>query len=183
ASRDAYVPLVGNQLVARAGARINVFNETPFFLTVNDAIIRDTKRVAVVNEQYTVLTPGNVYFNNQGLTTISDTARKNIAITQDAISREPVSREPGDYDLDLEIPEGLGQDIYVIGDVINEVGDVAIVNNEGSINVSGEIRAENVDIKAAQDFNLNTQAWFHNMDPRRYPGLPTGRQSTTSREH
>jgi len=79
ASRDAYVPLVGNQLVARAGARINVFNETPFFLTVNDAIIRDTKRVAVVNEQYTVLTPGNVYFNNQGLTTISDTARKNIA--------------------------------------------------------------------------------------------------------
>jgi Ca2+-binding RTX toxin-like protein len=53
---------------------------------------------------------------------------------------------------------------------------VAIINNEGSINVSGEIRAENVDIQAAQDFNLNTEDWFHVMDPRQYPGLDAYRK-------
>jgi Ca2+-binding RTX toxin-like protein len=169
--RDTFVPLVDNQLVARVGAKINVFNETPFSMTVNDTVIRDTRRVTVVDGEYTVLTPGNVYFNYKGLTAVQDPPDKRITITQDSISRNGA-----DYDLDLELPEAVGQDIYVMGDVINEVGDVTIINNEGSINVSGEIRAEDVEIRAAQDFNLNTEDWFHNMDPRQYPGLDTYRQ-------
>ncbi len=164
--RDAFVPLVDNQLVARAGAKINVANETPFSLTVYDTVIRDTRRVTVVDGEYTVLTPGNVYFNYKGITSIQDPPDKAITITQDSISRKGT-----DYNIDLAIPEGLPQDLYIVGDVINEVGDVSIINNEGSINVSGEIRAENVEIRAAKDFNLNTDDWFHNMDPRQYPGL------------
>ncbi len=47
---------------------------------------------------------------------------------------------------------------------MNEVGDVTIVNVKGSINVSGEIRAENVHISAFKDFNLNTEGWLHTND-------------------
>ena len=167
AYQSAFEALVDNQLVARAGAKISAFNETPFSMTISDMVIRDTKRVTVVDGEYTVLSPGNVYFNNKGLTTIQDATIKKISVTQDA-----VSRNSEDYGLEVDIlPEHIGQDIYILGDVINEVGDVAIINNEGSINVSGEIRAENVDIQAAQDFNLNTEDWFHVMDPRQYPGL------------
>ncbi len=171
AYQSAFVPLVNNQLVARAGAEISVFNETPFTMTISDMVIRDTKRVTVVGEELTVLSPGNIYFNSRGLTTIQDIPLKKISVTQDSLSRNSA-----DYDLSVNIlPEKIGQDIYILGDVVNEVGDVAIINREGSINVSGEIRAENVDIDAAQDFNLNTEDWFHVMDPRQYPGLGTYR--------
>jgi len=172
AYQSTFVPLVDNQLVAKAGAKISVFNETPLSMTVSDTVIRDTKRVTVVDGDYTVLSPGNVYFNNKGLTTIQDAPIKKITIIQDA-----VSQNSEDYGLEEGIlPENIGQDMYILGDVINEVGDVAILNNEGSINVSGEIRAENVDIDAAQDFNLNTEDWFHVMDPRQYPGLDAYRE-------
>ncbi len=163
------------RLVARAGARINVFNETPFSMTVGDTMIRDTRRATVVDGEYTVLTPGDVYFNNKGLTLAQDPPAKTITITQDSISRNG-----SDYDLELDIVEELSQDIYVLGDIVNEVGDVSIINNEGSINVSREIRAQKVNINAAEDFNLNTEGWFHNRDPRQYPGLDDFRQQVHS---
>ncbi|MBN2437042.1 MAG: hypothetical protein JXL20_00400, partial [Deltaproteobacteria bacterium] len=165
-SREVFEPLVDNQLAARAGAKISVSNETPFTMTVSDLVIRDTRRVAVVDGEYTVLSPGNVYFNNKGLTTVQDPGVKNVSVTQD-----PLSRNPADFDLELEIPEKIGQDLYVLGQVVNEVGDVTLINKEGSINVSGEIRARNVIIQAAEDFNLDAEDWFHIMDPRQYPGL------------
>ncbi len=57
----------------------------------------------------------------------------------------------------------------MIGDIINETGDVSIENVGGSINVSGEIRAQTVNIEAGKDFNLNTDDWLHtNRDPRQY---------------
>ena len=172
AYENTFVPLVENRLFAKAGAKISVFNETPLSMTVSDMVIRDTKKVTVVEGEYTVLSPGNVYFNNKGLTTIQDAPIKKITIIQDAVSQnsEDFGLEEG------TLPETIGQDMYLLGDVINEVGDVAIINNEGSINVSGEIRAENVDIDAAQDFNLNTEDWFHVMDPRQYPSLDAYRK-------
>ncbi|MFO7616922.1 MAG: hypothetical protein R6V75_06695, partial [Bacteroidales bacterium] len=170
-SRTVFEPLVGTQLVARAGARISVFNETPFSMTISDTVIRDTRRVTVVDGDYTVLAPGNVYFNNRGLTAVQDPEAKNISVTQDSLSRDPE-----DYDLEIDIPEKIGQDLYILGQVVNEVGNVTLINNEGSINVSGEIRAKNVIIQAAEDFNLDTEDWFHNMDPRQYPGLDAFRQ-------
>ena len=61
------------------------------------------------------------------------------------------------------------QDLYINGDVINENGDITISNREGSINVSGLIRVEQVDIVSARNFSLNTEGWFHtNQDPRQY---------------
>ncbi|HET6789456.1 MAG TPA: hypothetical protein VFH49_15940, partial [Aquabacterium sp.] len=138
-------------VIARAGAEIEIVNNTPFTMQVNDAIIRDTKRVAVVNGAYTVLTPGNVYLNDAAVTNEADNAAKTVTITQDAM---PLAS----YGIDTSSLPGFtsapDQDMYIVGDIINEVGDVTIVNNEGSITVSGEIRGNPVVIEAAKDFTL-----------------------------
>ncbi|MGD8418835.1 MAG: hypothetical protein PVJ78_00250, partial [Gammaproteobacteria bacterium] len=151
-----------NKLIARAGAKIDIFNQTPFTMTVNDAIVRDNKRIEIIDGDYTVFEPGNVYLNVSKLTNASDDTPPVIDIVQDSF---PTAK----YDLgSLEFP-GLDQDINVVGDVINENGDLTINNVEGSIVVSGDIRAEQINILAAKDFALNTDGWFHtNQDPRQY---------------
>jgi hypothetical protein len=102
-----------------------------------------------------------VYFNGDGVTSNSDTALKTVTITQNAFPS-------GDYDIDIDTPS-LPQDIYIVGSIINEVGSVTIVNLEGSITVTGEIRAATVDIQAVGDFSLNTDDWEHiGPDPREY---------------
>jgi Ca2+-binding RTX toxin-like protein len=234
-----YTPQVGTQLVARADAKIDIFNETPLTMSINDAIIKDNRRVTVVDDELVVLTPGNVYFNNASLTdadigigglasisggetqltltghqleagdfvriegvtqsgwdalngvhevlsTTANTFRiawdtngvaptynplidagtatsvKEINILQNAFLKSA-------YDFGgLVIPD-VPQDIYIPGRVINENGNLTIDNREGNINVSGEIRAENIVIKAQGDFNLSTEDWLHsNKDPRQY---------------
>jgi hypothetical protein len=154
---------VGTSLKARSGASITIVNKTPFATIVNDAVIRDNTRVTVVDGQLVTLTPGKVYFNGTSLGGASvDTTLPSITITQSSL---PESQQGlGGFDLP-DIP----QDMYIVGDVINENGGVTIRNDDGSINVSGEIRGATLDIDAAADFNLNTEAWFHtNRDPRQY---------------
>ncbi|TWU31778.1 dockerin type I domain-containing protein [Novipirellula artificiosorum] len=161
AYQDAIDSLVQDQLVAQAGAGIRVSNQSPFSMTVGDAVIGDTRRAMVVDGEYVVLSPGNVYFNGEGLTQTEDPPDKTIVVTQ-----EPASRECSDYGLDPCILESVSHDVYVLGEVVNESGDVVITNLDGSINVAKEIRGENVRINAGLDFNLNTDDWFHNSDPR-----------------
>ncbi|MBD3646514.1 MAG: hypothetical protein HUJ31_03460, partial [Pseudomonadales bacterium] len=94
------------------------------------------------------------------LTGNSDELPPTIQITQDKFD--------GALPTTLSIPD-IDQDIFVVGDVINENGALIIDNREGSINVSGNLRAETITIRALKDFNLNTQGWFHtNKDPRQY---------------
>jgi len=162
AAASTYTPMLGHQLIARAGAEIKILNESPFNMTVNDTMVRDNKRVTTVGGELVVLEPGNVYVNSVSLTGVGPSAAaKEIRITQ--------VRPDGSYDLGgLTLPN-LDQDMYVVGDVINEAGDIYLTNMEGSINVSGEIRGDEVFIYAARDFNLNTDDWFHtNRDPRQY---------------
>jgi len=158
--------ITAGAILPHAGAKIEILNQTPFTMQVNDAVIKDTKRVTVVDGQYTVLQPGNVYYNNTAVTDNTGSAEKNIFITQDSF---PQSQ----YDIDTSALPGFtsapDQDLYLVGDIINEVGDVHITNLEGSIIVSGEIRAAQVFIQAARDFSLNSDDWFHtNRDPRQY---------------
>ncbi len=62
---SVFSSLVGTQLIARAGAQIDVVNETPFAMIVNDVIVRDNKRVKIDDQgNYTVFAPGNVYVND-----------------------------------------------------------------------------------------------------------------------
>ncbi|MFV2066406.1 MAG: hypothetical protein ACC645_05460, partial [Pirellulales bacterium] len=167
-----YMPKIGTQLIARPGAEIDIVNESPFTMDVNDVLVRDNRRVTTVGGQYTVLEPGNVYLNNGQLTGVSDTSERTIRIIQDA---EPF----GQFDL-TGLPvaiSGIDQDLYINGDVINEAGNVLIDNREGSVIVNGEVRGEQVTILAAKDFTLNSKGWFHtNQDPRQYLDFDAFRQ-------
>ncbi|HIG30502.1 MAG TPA: hypothetical protein EYQ50_22985, partial [Verrucomicrobiales bacterium] len=154
-------PLVGNQLVARAGAEVNILNKSPFTLNVNNAVIKDNRRIDLVNGELVTFEPGNVYFNKEKLTDVTDDTEKRITILQDSLSFDT-------YGVDLTYPDGLPQDIYVSGSVRNENGPVTIDNKEGSINITGEVRAQTLDVEAAGDFSLNVEDWFHLRDPRQF---------------
>lgn len=166
ANQAAITVLAPGQLSTHAGANIQVVNETPFSMVVNDAVIRDNRKVKVTDDGvYTVMAPGAVYFNDlmvPGTGQAASGQAPEITITQPVI---PTSV----YDLgDLTLPD-LDQDIYIAGKVVNESGYLTLVNQEGSIHVTGEIRADHVDIQAAKDFNLTTEDWFHTgRDPRQY---------------
>ena len=148
---------------ARHGASIIVNNASPFVPIVNDVIVKDNRRVAVVNQELKQFTPGNVFFNwvvegnevtGDGFGTSTITVTHNPSI--------------GDFDVDA-LPTQVINDMYIDGGVINENGSVSIANPVGSINVSGEVRGASVTINSGKDFNLNTEDWVHtNRDPRQY---------------
>src|SRR6185436_18645408 len=150
------------QIVPNAGARIDIQNRTPISMSVNDAIIEDNRRIEAVGGSLVVFTPGNVYLNGVDLTHQADDSAQDITIFQDALLDD-------EYDLGgFELPP-VPQDLYIAGDVINEAGNVTITNREGSINVSGIIRGEQVEVISAKNFSLNTEGWYHtNQDPRQY---------------
>ena len=150
------------RVVSNAGARIDVLNRTPISMSVNDAIIEDNRRIEAIGGSLVVFTPGNVYVNGNDLTGAADESAQDITILQDALLNS-------EYDFGaLTLPD-VPQDLFIAGDVINENGNVDISNREGSINVSGTIRGEQVDIASAKNFSLNTEGWLHtNQDPRQY---------------
>ncbi|UUZ48833.1 hypothetical protein LP420_40295 [Massilia sp. B-10] len=68
-------------------AKIDILNNTPFTMSVNDAIIKDSKVITQVNGQYKVLNPGNVYFNNAALTAVGANGNaKEIKVVQNALA-------------------------------------------------------------------------------------------------
>ncbi|ETR69098.1 MAG: hypothetical protein OMM_04158 [Candidatus Magnetoglobus multicellularis str. Araruama] len=159
-------PLIGQQIKTRSGASIDIVNQTPFGIRVADAVIEDATQLRLVEGQLVTFTPGNVYFNYMNLTQNLQDTEKGITISQDSLPYEY-------FDLgDLELPQGIAQDLYIIGSVINENGQVTINNQEGSIKVSGEILAGELDIQASGDFDLNVDDWFHLRDPRQYIDYP-----------
>jgi hypothetical protein len=101
-------------------------------------------------------------------TTASATGASEIRILQDAY--------PADlYNLggDFKLPDA-PQDLYVRGRIENADGDLYLTNKEGSINVTGELRARSVKLSAAGDFNLATDDWYHSgADPTQYLAFNT----------
>ena len=137
------------RIISNAGAEINILNRTPLSMTVNDTIIEDNRRIEAIGGGLVVFTPGNIYVNGIDLTGNDDASAQEIFILQDAL----LSTE---YDFGgLSLPD-VPQDLFIAGDVINENGNVTISNREGSINVTGIIRGEQVEIISAKNFSLNT---------------------------
>ncbi|MDH5205300.1 MAG: hypothetical protein OEW36_06520, partial [Hylemonella sp.] len=92
-----------------------------------------------------------------------------------SITQNSASSNHDYYNVSFALPQ-FDQDLYIAGDVINETGVVNIVNDDGSITVSGEIRGETINISAAKDFTLNSEDWFHTgRDPRQYFDLTIAR--------
>ena len=160
------------RLNARAGAGVEILNQTPFMLEVNEVLIADSKKIVITDGQYNVLTPGNLYVNNAlvGSDSSDSSDDKTITITQDAFLQAA-------YDIsEVELPD-IDQDMYIVGDVTNENGAITIDNREGSISSSGAILGETVTILSAKDFSLNVDDWYHtNRDPRQYVDYDTYRE-------
>jgi hypothetical protein len=169
AASAVYRELVANgRIIARPGSQISIHNESPITTVIRDTQIVDNRTVQVIDGVYTVFDPGNVWFNRERLTDLANTDEPKISITQDSL---PI----GYYDLSGGGPglaSALGtleQDMYIVGDIVNETGALTISNVEGSIIVSGTLRAASVDLQAKSNFSLNAPGWFHtNQDPRQY---------------
>ncbi|MBF0463169.1 MAG: PPC domain-containing protein, partial [Magnetococcales bacterium] len=159
--------LESGRIKAHGSALINITNNTPFGLIVNDVAILDSSRQDIVDGKLTSLEPGTVYWNGKplGMGGLAGEAgasgTSQIKIMQDAYPKEY-------YDLGVTIPDA-PQDLYVRGKIDNADGDLYLTNLEGSINVTGEIRAKEIKLTASGDFNLSTDDWYHtNEDPRQY---------------
>ncbi|MFK8111404.1 MAG: hypothetical protein AB8B91_04360, partial [Rubripirellula sp.] len=151
-------------LAARAGSSITISNNTPFIPVVGDTIVRDNRRVVVIDDTLTQLDPGHVYVNwvRQGSSGTGDGfGTGTISIVNDNITGAQANLN--------SVPTTAPQDLYITGDVINENGSVLISNVDGSIHVSGQVRGASVTVNAGRDFNLNSEDWLHtNRDPRQY---------------
>ncbi|MBF0462627.1 MAG: hypothetical protein HQL87_14685, partial [Magnetococcales bacterium] len=160
AESNALTGMIGQQLVARSGADINILNKTPFGLQVNDLGISADQRTDVVNGQLVSLTPGHVYLNDVRLdSTAGSSSTGQIQVVQAGYPSAAY---------DLTVPS-IPQDVYVIGNVVNQSGALILKNLDGSINVSGQILAGSISLAAKGNFNLSSDAWYHsNGDPRQY---------------
>ncbi|MGO0307869.1 LEPR-XLL domain-containing protein [Endozoicomonas acroporae] len=165
-----------DNLHAREGATIQIVNSTPFALRVNDAIVQDSQRVEVVGGSLKTYTPGAVQINYKDVNSIAirggtqstDLGRNSDTLNEIIIYQDSDSQFIKDTYGSFTLPE-VPQGMYIQGNVVNENGGAYINNREGSIEVSTQIRAETVNIFAAGDFSLNSDAWFHtNKDPRQY---------------
>ena len=154
------------QLFASNEAKIQVVNNTPFALRVDELKITDNKRVVSINGRTVTQKPGNIYFNN---TPVGSEAGDATSAPEISVVQRALEKDRYDATLDLDALSKLPQDLFVTGSVINENGAVTLRNFNGSINVSGELRGAPVSILAKDDFNLNTDGWFHTgFDPRQY---------------
>ncbi|MEN9773450.1 MAG: hypothetical protein RL322_520, partial [Pseudomonadota bacterium] len=165
ASQSALAAAVeGGRAIAHGSARINIVNNTPFGLEVNEVGILASGRTELVDKRLETLSAGKVWFQGRQVGSLaSATGSSEIRIMQDAYPIEL-------YNLggDFQIPAA-PQDLYVRGRIENADGDLYLTNKEGSINVTGEIRARSVKLSAAGDFNLATDDWYHSgADPTQY---------------
>ncbi|MFO0942485.1 MAG: hypothetical protein U0930_17240 [Pirellulales bacterium] len=169
---DASQVTLAGQVKARNDSSITIQNASPFVPVVSDAIIRDNRRVAVVDQELRQFVPGNVFLNWQ----IQGTPAVDAGVGSSTIS---ITHLPSSGDFQIpDVPTNVLKDLYVEGSVVNEDGSVSISNPAGTINVFGEVRGASVNINAGKDFNLNTEDWIHiNRDPRQYINYFPLRQS------
>ena len=165
AGKAALQDIVDSQITARSGATVNVLNTSPFGLQVNDVGVSAGGKTTVVDGKLVTLSPGKVYFNSAQISKdpASD-AGSLIQIVQDGYPSAAY---------DLTIPP-LPQDLYVRGKVVNEGGRLVLKNLDGSVTVTGELRAGTVDVAAKGNFDLSSDAWYHSSrDPRQYVDYKT----------
>ncbi|MCJ8339824.1 MAG: LEPR-XLL domain-containing protein [Pseudomonadales bacterium] len=163
---------------ARAGATIQVVNSTPFSLRVNDLIIQDAQRVENVGGVLKTYTPGAVQFNYKDVNSVavragvthtngSDLSNAQVEEVNEIVLFQDTKSIRSSYG-DFTLPP-IPQNMYIQGNIVNENGSAYINNKDGSIEVSTQIRAETINLFAAGDFSLNSEAWYHtNKDPRQY---------------
>ena len=179
-SSSSYTGLVTSDVLkAHRDVTIDIDSDLYMMMRMNDVVIESTKvaRISESTGDYQEFFPGNVYVNDvlTGTTSSSDPTAS-IDILIDARSRSHYTYiddiEAGIRAIDPD--NSLAQtapDLYVLGSLVNDLGEVKLSNLDGAIRVSGQILAEKVTIQSGGDFTVTTD-WYHTgQNPRTYDGI------------
>ena len=149
---------------------------------VGDVVIENTKvaRFSEFTGDYTEFYPGNIYVDD-GLLVGNASDSQADPQAQINILVDTGNRSDYDYLSDMEayyarsdtearqVPS-LPPDLYLLGSVVNDLGNITITNSKAGIRVSGQILGETVNISSGGDFTVTTD-WYHSgANPRTYDG-------------
>ncbi|MFM7571206.1 MAG: hypothetical protein ACKO8O_21270, partial [Betaproteobacteria bacterium] len=150
--------------VAHGSANITITNASPFGLVVNELGILPSGRTDRIGKELVTMAAGSTWFKGSRVGDAGSASGESvIRVTQDAYPKEWYN-VGGTF----KLPDA-PQDLYVRGRISNASGALFLTNMEGSINVTGELRAASVKLTALGDFNLATDDWYHSgADPQQY---------------
>ncbi|WP_237708081.1 hypothetical protein [Oceanicola sp. S124] len=173
-------------LKAHKDVEIKVYSNMMLMHRVGDVIIDNTKvaRYSEYTGDYTEFYPGNIYVNDVKLTGADDGTEPTATIT---VSVAAMNRGEygyitaiqdyfdeqyslGNFDQPQTVPT-LPPDLYVLGSVVNELGNVTLNNDTAAIRITGQISGQTVNISAGGDFTITTD-WYHvGSNPALYNGI------------
>ncbi|MGH8818659.1 MAG: hypothetical protein ACREX5_18835, partial [Achromobacter pestifer] len=147
---------------ARANTQINIVNDSPMLMNVNDAVVMDGTIIRPGSDgQLKVFKTGHLYINDVSVKGASGSDLAEVNISQ---IRNTWATDPFGGALDSEVAGMLKNapvDLSLLGSVVNPLGKVSVINTLGSINVSGTIQAVSLDIVAKGNFSLQSEGWFN----------------------
>ena len=158
-----YVVGTGN-IQARGDAHINVINNSPTYLRVNNLEIPDREGGYVFMNNIRV--QENTDINGHS---IGSTGAAAFTITDRGDTPAPSISIQNNFDPDSSIwntgnlPDLLAPEIQVRGTIDNLDGTVSLFNEAGSIVSSGNINADTVNITAGEDFVQNYVTGIYNV--------------------
>ena len=134
---------------ARANTQINIVNDSPMLMNVNDAVVMDGTIIRPGSDgEMKIFKSGHLYINDASVkgATGSDVAEVRVLQLKNGWAADPFGGA-----LDAEMMALVGNapvDLNLLGAVVNPLGKVSVVNTLGSINVTGTISALSLDIQA-----------------------------------
>ncbi len=192
----------GPTLLAHKDVQIDVRSDVFMMHRVNDVVIANTKvaRFSELTGDYTEFYPGNIYANDRligGGSSSNGSAQINVTInavnrsTYEYVNEIAVAYAannsyraiPGDETsalISATLPD-LPPDLYLLGSIVNDLGNVSVQTTVGAIRLTGVILAKTVNIKSGGDFVVSTD-WYHaGANPRTNTGLGSGEYSNNSK--
>jgi hypothetical protein len=178
--------LTGPTLMAHKDVHVTVSSDLLVMTRINDVII-DSAKVARISEatgDYFEFYPGNIYVNDKSVSgTNSNGSVAQVDILINAGDRneytyistieahiDELNKNRPDGEPERTVPN-LPADLFILGSVVNELGDIAITNASAAIRVSGQILGKTVHISFGGDFTVSTD-WYHSGgDPRLSNGV------------
>ena len=192
----------GPTLLAHKDVQIDVRSDVFMMHRVNDVVIANTKvaRFSELTGDYKEFHPGNIYANDAligGGSVSGGSAQINVTIN--AVNRSTYEyiddiavayaannsylsdpNDPNSTLISATLPD-LPPDLYLLGSIVNDLGNVSVQTTVGAIRLTGVILAKTVNIKSGGDFVVSTD-WYHaGANPRTNTGLGSGEYSNNSK--
>ena len=138
--RGRYQRVKTGGIDARANTQINIVNDSPMLMNVNDAVVMDGTIIRPPDGEMKIFKSGHLYINDASVkgATGSDVAEVRVLQLKNGWAADPFGGA-----LDAEMMALVGSapvDLNPLGAVVNPLGKVSVVNTLGSINVTGTIR-------------------------------------------